>query len=79
MRNKKTELTFKFGMKVSLERTKRRLSQEELAEIADVNKKTIHAVETGASTPSLETANDIANAFKIPLHEFLNNIEKIEL
>lgn len=79
MRNKKTELTQKFGMKVRLERTKRRLSQEVLADMADLSKKSICAIEAGATTPSIETANDIANAFKIPLHEFLYNIEKIEL
>ncbi len=79
MRNKKTELTQKFGMKVRLERTKRRLSQEALAELADLNKKSICAIEAGTTTPSIETANDIANAFSIPLHEFLYNIEKIEL
>ena len=79
MRNKKTKLTRKFGMKVLLERAKRRLSQEALAEMADLNKKTICASEAGTTTPSLETANDIANAFQIPLHEFLNNIEKIEI
>lgn len=79
MRNKKTELTKKFGMKVRLERTKRRLSQEVLAEMSDLSKKSICAIEAGTTTPSIETANDIANAFKIPLHEFLNNIEKIEL
>ena len=79
MRNKKTELTKKFGTKVRLERTKRRLSQETLAEMAEMNKKTICAIEAGTTTPSLETANDISNAFQIPLHEFLYNIEKIEL
>ena len=79
MRNKKTELTQKFGMKVRLERTKRRLSQEALAELADLNKKSICAIEAGTTTPSIETANDIANALSIPLHEFLYNIEKIEL
>ncbi len=79
MRNKKTKLTRKFGMKVRLERAKRRLSQEALAEMADLSKKTICAIEAGTTTPSLETANDIANAFQIPLHEFLNNIEKIEI
>ena len=62
MRNKKTKLTRKFGMKVRLERAKRRLSQEALAEMADLSKKTICAIEAGTTTPSLETANDIANA-----------------
>ena len=66
-------------MKVRLERAKRRLSQEALAEMADLSKKTICAIEAGTKTPSPQTANDIANAFQIPLHEFLNNIEKIEI
>ena len=66
-------------MKVRLERAKRRLSQEALAEMADLSKKTICAIEAGTTTPSLETATDIAHAFQIPLHEFLNNIETIEI
>ena len=41
MRNKKTELTKKFGWKVRIERTKKDMSQEKLAELANLSMITI--------------------------------------
>ncbi|MBR1681027.1 helix-turn-helix transcriptional regulator [bacterium] len=77
MRNKRTELTKKFGWKVKIERMKRDMPQEKLAEISDLSINTISAIERGTTTPSIETANDIANAFGMELIELLNfnNIE----
>ena len=77
MRNKRTELTKKFGWKVKIERMKRDMPQEKLAEISNLSINTISAIERGTTTPSIETANDIANAFGMELIELLNfnNIE----
>ena len=77
MRNKRTELTRKFGWKVKIERMKRDMPQEKLAEISNLSINTISAIERGTTTPSIETANDIANAFGMELIELLNfnNIE----
>ena len=77
MRNKKTELTKKFGWKVKIERTKQDLSQEKLAECANLSVITISAIERGAATPSIETANDSANALGIKLPELID-VDKIE-
>ena len=77
MRNKKTELTKKFGWKVRIERTKKNMSQEELAELANLSIITISAIERGATTPSIETANDLAKALGIRLPELID-VDKIE-
>lgn len=69
---KKTELTSKFGLKVKMERTKRGLTQEQLAERANLNHKSICAIEKGLTTPSIETVNDIAKAFGITLLELMD-------
>ena len=72
MKTKKTELTRKFGWKVKIERTKLKLSQEQLAEKSKLNKNTLGLIEIGECTPSIETANDIANALNIPLKELID-------
>ena len=78
MRNKRSELTRKFGLKIKIERTKRHLSQDYLAELAGLNIKTISAIENGLSARSIETANDIAKALNIPLKELID-IENVTL
>lgn len=77
MRNKKTDLTKKFGWKVRIERTKKDISQEKLAEMAGLNKNSLGLIERGATVPSIETANDIANALGIKLPELID-VDKIE-
>ncbi len=77
MRNKKTELTKKFGWKVKIERTKQKISQEKLAEKSGLNKNSLGLIERGITVPSIETANDIANALGIKLPELID-VDKIE-
>ncbi|MGN1125516.1 MAG: helix-turn-helix domain-containing protein [Candidatus Gastranaerophilaceae bacterium] len=72
MRNKKTDLTKKFGWKVKIERTKQKLSQEQLADRAELNKNTLGLIERGECTPSIETANDIAKALNLSLIELID-------
>jgi len=68
----------KFGMKVKLERIKQSLSQEKLAELADLNKNSIGSIERGETSPSIDTVNAIANAFGISICELVD-VEKINL
>ncbi|MBR2526223.1 helix-turn-helix transcriptional regulator [bacterium] len=77
MRNKKTELTKKFGWKVKIERTKQKISQEKLAEMSGLNKNSLGLIERGVTVPSIETANDIAKALGIRLPELID-VDKIE-
>ncbi len=68
----------KFGLKVRLERTKVGISQEKLAELANLSKNSIGAIERGESSPTIETLDRLAKAFQIELHE-LTNISQMNL
>jgi transcriptional regulator with XRE-family HTH domain len=78
MNRKLSNLTKKFGLKVKIERIKKNLSIEELAELANLNRNSISAIENGKSTPTLETVNLIAKALGIKLADLVD-IDKIEL
>lgn len=60
------------GMKIRIERTKRRMSQEELAELANLSRPTIGAIERGENSPSVDTVEAIANALGLSLQEMFN-------
>ena len=62
----------KVGLKVKLERTRLGITQEKLAELADLNKNSVGAIERGESSPTIETLYRIAKAFSIELHELVN-------
>lgn len=61
-----------FGMKIKIERVKRKLSQETLAELADIHSTTISAIERGAFLPNLENTIMIANVLNLSLDDLLN-------
>lgn len=69
MINKDNITTKKFGKKVKLERVKRDLSQEQLAELSDLSRPSIGAIERAESSPSIETAASIAKALDIELYK----------
>jgi transcriptional regulator with XRE-family HTH domain len=75
---KNTGLAKKFGMKVRIERIKMGISQEKLAEFADLSKCSIGAIERGESSPTLDTINSLAEVFKMKPCELLE-IDKINL
>lgn len=78
MTNKVDNINKKIGLKIKLERAKRNLSQEKLAELSDLSKNYIGDVEKGKSSPTIETLAKIANAFEIELHD-LTNISKVDI
>ena len=53
------------GHNIKIERTIRRLTQEQLAELIDVHEKYIGVIETGKQNVTLKTLNKIANALNI--------------
>ena len=59
----------KFGMKLRIERVKRKLSQEALAELADLNRRTISTIETGDTVPSIVTVDRLAKGLGIELYK----------
>ena len=62
----------KFSQKIQIERVKKKLSQEKLAELAGVHRTTISAIEREIMSPSLETICRIANALNITLLEIFD-------
>ena len=78
MNSKISERSKRIGLKVKLERTKRGLSQEKLAELADLNKGSLGAIERGQSSATIETLEKLANAFGMEFNELLD-ISKFEL
>ncbi len=53
------------------ERIKKGLTQQELADLADVSLKTVKRYESGAKAMQLEVAYNIANALDISLQQLL--------
>lgn len=78
MNNECSNLSDKICKRVKFERMKRNLTQEKLAELADLNRNTISNIECGLSSPTIETVEKIAAAFGIDVLEFID-VSKISL
>lgn len=65
MRNKSSEINKKICLKIKLERVKRNLSQEQLAELANLSSNTIGRIERCQISPTIDTVAQIANAFNL--------------
>ncbi len=68
----------KIGIKIKLLRTKLKYSQEKLAELSNLNKNSIGAIERGESRPCIDTLERIAIALGIELKELVD-VSKIDL
>lgn len=68
----------KICLKIKTERIKRNLSQEQLAELANLNRNTIGKIEREEVSPTIETVEKKAEAFNMTFLELVN-VEKVEL
>ena len=57
------DTVYKLGQKIRIERKKRKMSQEKLAEIAELNRNFIGLVERGETNITVKNLESIANAF----------------
>lgn len=78
MTSKNDKISTKIGLKIVLERTKRRLSQEKLAELSDISKTALGAIERGTSSPSIDTLDRIASALEMELSELVK-VKSVDL
>ena len=78
MTSKNDRISAKIGLKIVLERTKRKLSQEKLAELSDLSKTALGAIERGTSSPSIDTLDRIASALEIELSELVK-VKSVDL
>lgn len=66
---KTDEIDRKVGMNIRLERIKRSISQEGLADMAGLARSTMGIVERGEQSPSLQTITKIANALNLEIYK----------
>ena len=78
MTSKNDRISTKICLKIVLERTKRKLSQEKLAELSDLSKNSLGAIERGTSSPSIDTLDRIASALEIELSELVK-VKSVDL
>jgi len=72
-------MVFKYlGQRIREERTKLRLTQEQLAEAAEVNESYIGQVERAEKNPSLETVVSVANALGVTVDYLLKEEVHVE-
>lgn len=71
---KGTNLTEKLGQKIRIERQRRKMSQERLAELAKLNRNFIGMVERGESNITVKNLDSIAKAFNMDIQELFNFI-----
>ncbi len=62
-----TELLLKLGNKIRYERVRRHLSQEKLAELANINMRSVSTIECGTTDVKFTTLNKIADALGVEL------------
>lgn len=70
--NNKSELNTKICLRIKFERIKRNLSQEQLAELADLNRNTIGNIERGIASPTVDTLEKLAKAFDMSVLDLMD-------
>jgi transcriptional regulator with XRE-family HTH domain len=61
-----------FGARLRHLREERRMSQQELADYADVSKMTVHRIETAQFSATLDVLLSLTKALKLPLNELVS-------
>lgn len=69
-----TRLRLAFGKRVRLLRHTREMTQEDLAEYADVHRTYISAIERGEQSVSIDNAAKLAKVFKISLADLFKGL-----
>lgn len=62
------------GRRIAILRVKKGLTQEEFAELANLNKNFLGNIELGKQTPTIITIKKITNALNITISEFFNDL-----
>ena len=62
----------KLGQKIRIERQKRKMSQEKLAELADLNRNFVGMIERGETNLTVKKLKNIANVFDIDIMDLFS-------
>lgn len=71
------EITIAFGQVLRDLRVARKLTQEQLADLADFDRTFIGFLERGERSPSLDTVFALARALGIPANRFIAKVDAI--
>ncbi len=69
MKTNKKEFLFNIGQKIRIERTKKGLSQEKLAELTEMSIKTLGKIERGQTDFVISNLISIADALNVDISE----------
>lgn len=69
---KNSQAILNFGTHLRKLREDRKLSQQKLADMANIHKSTIQSIENAKFNVTLDTIISIANALEMPLSEFID-------
>jgi len=72
MNNLDNNLAKEFGKKIQIERIKKEISQEQLAELSNLHRNTISDIEHGKASPTLDTIYKLAKALDLTLSEIVD-------
>lgn len=64
----------RLGNRIKFIRLEKKISQEKLAHLSDLDRTYIHSIEKGDRNLSIATIEKISNAFNIRIHELLKDI-----
>ena len=78
MKKKVSKISEKICNKIRFERLKRNIAQEELAFNAGISRNGLSKIETGKSSPKIETVEFIAEALGMDFMELID-VSKVEL
>jgi transcriptional regulator with XRE-family HTH domain len=73
---KEQTISGKFGQVIRLVREQQGISQEKLAELAEIDRTYVSMIERGKRHPTLEVADRIANALSMRLSEVIRRAER---
>lgn len=68
------DIKVRFGKRVREIRVSKEISQEKLAELADLDRTYITGIETGKRNVSITVIEQLSNAFEISLSELLGKL-----
>jgi transcriptional regulator with XRE-family HTH domain len=73
---KEQTISRKFGQVIRVVREQQGISQEKLAELAEIDRTYVSMIERGKRRPTLEIADRIANALSMRLSEVIRRAER---
>lgn len=69
----------KLGQKIRIERQKRKMSQEKLAELADLNRNFVGMIERGETNLTVKKLENIANVFDMDIMDLFSFIIQLHI